>query len=205
MENKSIYEKLLGAEFQRLHPKLQKRYQIREGNPIIAKGTMHHITGGSKWLYPLWIIGTMCKLVFPERGKNIPFTITNKAYQTDKGTEEVYWERAFQFPKKIRYFNATMSYDAKSHIIKDYLGDPSPLYSDLRLTVEEDGSLTIDSVKQRLVIGKIEIPLPKWMYGVATVQEAYDEKMATYTISVHVHNRLIGTVFAYEGVFQLHE
>lgn len=205
MENKSIYEKVLGTEFQKLHPMLQKRYQIREGNPIIAKGKMYHITGGPKWLYPLWMIGTMCKLVFPERGENIAFTITNKAYRTEKGIEEVYWNRAFYFPKKTRYFNARMSLDTKRNIIKDYLGDPSPLYSDLRLTVEKGGELTIDSVKQRLVIGKLEIPLPKWLYGVATVKEAYDEEMGAFTISVHVHNHLIGTIFAYEGVFQLHE
>lgn len=205
MGNKSIYEKLLGKEFRRLHPKLQKRYRIVEGKAIVAKGTMHRISGGPTWLYPLYLLGSLCKLVFPERGNDIPFTITNKAYRTDAGIEEVYWERAFYFPKKTRYFNATMSFDAEAAVIKDYLGDPSPLYSDLRLIVEADGSIRIHSVKQRLVIGKVEIPLPKWLYGVATVKEAYDEKIDAYTISVHVHNRIIGTVFSYEGVFHLHE
>src|SRR5699024_12829644 len=113
--------------------------------------------------------------------------------------------RAFHFPKKIRYFNATMSMDPNHHIIKDYLGDPSLLYSDLNLVVESDGGITIRSVKQRFVIGKLEIPLLKWMYGVATVKETYDEDIEAFTISVHVHNRIIGTVFAYEGVFQIDE
>lgn len=204
MENKSIYEKVLGAAFQRLHPELQKRYKLKTGQQLIAKGTMHHIQGGPKWLYPLWLLGTTCKFVFPESGRDIPFTITNTAYETKAGREEVYWERAFHFPKKTRYFNATMSYDRKTDIIKDYLGDPAPLYSDLQLTAEDDGSIRIDSIKQKLVIGKLEIPLPKWLYGVATVKESYDDEQAAYTISVHVHNKIIGTVFAYEGVFHIH-
>lgn len=205
MRNQSIYEKLLGSEFQKLHPKLQKRYQVREGDRLIANGTMHRIKGGPKWLYPLWLLGTKFKLVFPEGGFDIPFTIKNTAYKTKEGIEEVYWERSFYFPNKTRYFNATMSLDAKRHIIKDYLGDPSPLYSDLKFTIETDGSITIESVKQRLIIGKLEIPLPKMMYGVATVKESYDENIEAYTIYVHVRNRIIGTVFKYKGVFNLNE
>lgn len=205
MTNQSIYEKVLGTTFRNMHPKLQKRYRIVEGDVLTAKGEMKQIVGGPKWLYPLWLLGTLCKLVFPERGENIPFTITNRAYRAADGLEEVHWERAFQFPRKTRYFNAVMSYDPKRQIIKDYLGEPSPLYSDLKLTVHADGSLEMVSVKQRLVIGKLEIPLPKLFHGVARVRESYDEQSEHYRISVHVANKIIGDVFSYEGVFQIDE
>src|SRR5699024_5625009 len=125
MDNQSIYEKVLGAEFEKLHPMIQKRYQISVGETFIAKGMMKQITGGPKWLYLLWLIGTLVKLVFPERGHHVPFTITNHAYKTTDGTEEVHWERAFYFKNKTRYFNAVMSYDKQRQIIKDYLGEPS--------------------------------------------------------------------------------
>lgn len=201
---KSIYEKELGDQFTKLHPMLQKRYDIRDGKLFIGKGTMYDIVGGPKILYPLWWFGTFFKLIFPEHGKQIPFTIKNKAYQTKKGEEHVHWERAFHFPTKTRYFNAVMSYDTKRKLIKDYLGEPSPLYSDLKLTVLNDGSLKIDSIKQRLMIGNIEIPLPKWMYGNATVYEGYDETHECYTIHVIVHNRIIGRVFSYKGIFHVY-
>lgn len=203
MTKLSIYEKVLGADFYQLHPKLQKRYHLVEGDRLVAHGHMKEIVGGPKWLYPLWLLGTKFKLVFPERGKNIPFTITNRSYQTANGTEEVHWERQFRFPNKDRYFNAVMSLDAQRNVIKDYLGEPAPLYSDLRLTVDEAGNLHMESVKQRLVIGKLEIPLPKLFHGVARVEESYDEQAENYRISVHVANKVLGDIFRYEGVFQI--
>lgn len=197
----SIYEKVLGPEFIKLHPKLQERYRIHSGESFVAKGIMKKITGGPRILYPLWWLGTFVKFLFPERGENISFTITNHAYISKKGEEEVHWERAFHFPQKTRYFNAVMSYDKKRQIIKDYLGEPSPLYSDLKFSVLEDGSLQIDSVKQRLVFGRIEIPLPRFLHGLASVRETYQDKRQSYTISVTVKNKLLGTIFAYEGEF----
>src|SRR5699024_2437256 len=76
---RSIYEKELGDQYTKLHPMLQKRYDIRDEKPIIAKGTMYDIVGVPKILYPLCWFVTVFKLVFPEQGKQIPFTIKNKA------------------------------------------------------------------------------------------------------------------------------
>ena len=205
MANKSIYESVLGSTFSNLHPMLQKRYSVKNGRQLKATGIMYQIKGGPKWLYPVWLLGTMCKLVFPEHGEHIPFTITNQAYTTSEGVEEVHWERKFHFPKATRFFNAVMSYDKKRNMIKDYLGEPSPLYSDLQLIVEADRSLTIQSVNQRLVLGPIEIPLPTFLHGIATVKESYHDAEEQFHISVHVRNPLIGTVFAYEGVFTIDE
>src|SRR5699024_7574419 len=140
------------------------------------------IKGFPKWLYPIGLISTMYKLVFPESGENIPFQIKNQAYINAKGQGAVHWERKFLFPKKTRYFNAVMTYDEERHLIQDYLGEPSPLYSDLQISVDSPTCITIHSVKQRLVFGKLEIPLPKIAYGVATVRETYDETRDLFTI-----------------------
>lgn len=201
MTKQSIYQKVLGDQFEKLQPMLKKRYRLHAGQTFTAYGTMEKIQGGPRWLYPLWLLGTKFKLVFPERGEHIPFTIKNRAYITDKGVEEVHWERVFHFPKKVRYFNAVMSYDEKRSIIKDYLGEPAPIYSDLRLTVLADGSLEMKSVKQRLVLGKLEIPLPKFLHGIATVRESFNQIDGCYEIHVQVSNQIIGTVFTYKGVF----
>ncbi|MCM3742580.1 DUF4166 domain-containing protein [Sporosarcina luteola] len=197
----SIYRTVLGENFKRLHPMLQKRYDLADGSVFEATGTMKEIKGGPKWLYPLFKIGVKWKLLFPERGKNIPFSIKNTAYLGSNGESQIHWERIFHFGSTKRYFNALMSLDEKRIVIKDYLGEPSLIYSDLAFDVSDDGSLTIHSLNQRLVLGKVELQLPKLFHGLATVTERYDEADAIYRINVIVRNPLIGHVFSYEGEF----
>lgn len=197
----SIYRKVLADDFKQLHPMLQKRYDISTGAIFKASGTMYEIKGGPKWLYPLFWLGVRWKLLFPEQGKDIPFTITNRAFIGDNGEGQIHWERIFHFGNKKRYFNALMSLDDKRLVIKDYLGEPHLFYSDLDFIVTDQGSLTIESLGQRLVLGKIEIPLPRIFQGLATVTETYDEHLDMYRIQVTVQNPLIGPVFSYKGVF----
>lgn len=201
----SIYQKVLGENFKKLHPKLRYRYESMGKRPFTGLGVMHLIQGGPRWLYPFFRYGVKWKLLFPEFGRNIPFTICNTPLTGRNGEDQIHWERKFQFGEKERYFNALMSLDKEKAIIKDYLGEPARVYSDLVLSVEPDGSLLISSMKQRLVLGKVEIPLPKIFQGIAKVREGYSEAKQAFTIEVKVANPIIGTVFSYEGVFRENE
>ena len=201
----AIFEQVMGNQFSRLHPMLQKRYDLPTGTVFKASGIMHEIKGGPKWLYPLFRIGVKWKLLFPERGNSIPFSITNTSYISDDGERHVHWERIFHFRNKKRYFNALMSLDVERLVIKDYLGEPHIVYADLAFTVTAEGHLKITSLNQKLVLGKIEIPLPKLFQGLATVTEKYLDERACYQITVTVKNPLIGTVFSYEGEFSADE
>jgi len=194
----SIYKEMLGEAFKQLHPMLQKRYA---GPVFKGKGTMSYIGGRPAILKPIFFIGTRWRFLFPEQGKDIPFQIINTNILGPNEEKQVYWERAFYFPKKTRYFNALMSLDAEKGIVKDYLGDPSLFYSDLIFTVTEDGEMLINSDKQRLLIGKLEIPLPKLLQGNVTVKEAFLEEKDTYTIHVLIINPLFGRIFEYKGEF----
>lgn len=201
----SIYKKVMRNDFSLLHPMLQKRYHLPEGTTFKASGVMHEIKGGPKWLYPLFRIGVKWKFLFPEHGKSIPFSITNTAFITENGESHIHWERIFYFKSKKRYFNALMSLDVERLVIKDYLGEPHLFYSDLAFIATDEGHLKIESLNQRLVLGKLEIPLPKFLQGLATVTEKYLEEQGLYHITVTVRNPLIGTVFSYEGEFSADE
>ncbi len=198
----SIYKKVLDQQFNRLHPMLQKRYEFPNHVPFRATGVMKKIRVGPKFLFPLLWLGTKSKLLFPEQGMNIPFEILNTPMVGPNGEEQIHWERIFDFGKKKRYFNALMSFDAKRKVIKDYLGEPSVLYSDLVFTVSTEGDLIIESRKQRLVIGKFEIPLPRLFQGLATVTEKYCDERGVFKIAVNVRNPIIGLIFSYEGAFK---
>lgn len=197
----SIYKNVLGNDFTRLHPMLQKRYALDVGTTFKATGIMKEIKGGPAWLYPIFKLGARRKLLFYETGTNIPFTIRNEAKYGPNDDKQIHWERIFYFGDTKRYFNALMSLDDKRSVIKDYLGEPAVLYSDLAFEVTDDGTLSICSLNQRLVLGKLELPLPKILQGLATVTERYDDKKAVYQIHVRVRNPLIGHIFSYEGEF----
>ncbi|RHW39339.1 DUF4166 domain-containing protein [Lysinibacillus yapensis] len=201
----SIYKKVLNQQYDRLHPMLQKRYNFLNQAPFHATGVMKTIKAGPKFLYPLLWLGIKIKLLFPESGTDIPFKIINTPLAGPNGEEQIHWERIFYFGTKVRYFNALMSFDSDRMLIKDYLGEPSILYSDLAFTVSSEGSLKIESRKQRLVIGKFEIPLPSLFQGLATVTEKYCEEKRAFQISVDVRNPLIGHIFSYEGEFNPHD
>lgn len=197
----SIYKQVMGEQFYQLHPMLQKRYEFPGGNTFTGKGMMRIIEGGPKWLSPFFRIGVKFKLLFPERGENIPFKIVNTPGTGRIGEEQIHWERIFYFRRKKRYFNALMSLDPDRNVIKDYLGEPHLVYSDLSLAATSDGDLRIESKRQRLVLGPLEIPLPKLFQGLATVTEKFVEEKGAYSIKVVVRNPLVGTLFSYEGEF----
>lgn len=198
----SIYQRLLGDDFQKLHPKLQERYALPLGKPFYAAGTMAKIETGAKWLKPFLALTTKWKFLFPESGKNVPFSIKNTCRTLPTGEEEIYWERAFYFEKVTRHFNAFMTIDANRGVVKDYLGEPSLFYSDLRFNVTPDGRLHIHSGLQRVVIGRFEIPIPRLLEGVVKVEEGYDETREVFTIQVDIKNRIIGRLMEYKGVFK---
>ncbi|WP_042145211.1 DUF4166 domain-containing protein [Paucisalibacillus sp. EB02] len=197
----SIYKTALGDDFEKLHPMLRQRYKTMGKRTFKGSGIMHTIVGCPRWLYPICWYGVKWKLLFPERGENILFTICNTPTVGENGEEQIHWERKFQFGKKERYFNALMSLDRGHNIIRDYLGEPAKVYSDLTFRTDKDGSLLISSKKQRLVLGRKEIPLPRIFQGIATVKEGYCDTEQTYIIHVNVRNPIIGTVFSYKGVF----
>ena len=197
----SIYKEMLGEQFERLHPMLKRRYTISPQTAFQAKGIMSKITSGPKWLSPFFRFATRWKFLFPEQGDNVPFQIINTGKIGPNGEQQVHWERTFFFPNETRHFNALMSLDVNKQVVKDYLGEPSLFYSELAFFVTEEGHLQIESRGQRLVLGRLEVPLPKPLKGNVIVKERYIEERDVFSIHVLINNPLLGTLFEYKGVF----
>jgi len=198
----TIYQELLGEDFQRLHPNLQARYALPIGKPFHGVGTMSKVETGATWLKPFLKLAIRWQFLFPENGKDVPFTIKNTCRSLSTGEAEIYWERTFYFEEVTRYFNAFMTIDTKRSIVKDYLGEPSLFYSDLKFAVTPEGRLHISSGSQRIVVGNLEIPIPRLLEGVVTVEEGYDDAREVFTIQVDINNRIVGRLMAYEGEFK---
>lgn len=114
----SIYEKVLGKDFAKLHPQIQKRFGFGSEDQIasIGKGVMEHVWYGKWFALPFLALGTWRNILFPQAGKQIPFSIENYAYTDSFGRETVSWIRTYHFPNRVRRFDATMIYSARNGV-----------------------------------------------------------------------------------------
>lgn len=199
----SIYEQAMGGDFAKLHPQIRRRFGLTsaEGAASIGRGTMDRIWYAKWAALPLYV-GTKRHIMFPSEGKRIPFTIENYAYTDSFGRETVTWIRQFQFPGKIRRFDATMIYSKQRRTIVDYLGDRQHLAVDLDIGPSPNGGIRIRSGEQRFYEGMLHFRFPQKLSGIADVCEWYDDVAEAFKIEVNVTNPLLGPVFGYSGTFQ---
>lgn len=199
----SIYERALGDAFKQLHPRIQERFGYNSQNKIasIGRGVMERIWYAKWAAFPLYI-GTTRHIMFPQGGRNVPFTIENYAYRDSFGRETVTWIRKFKFPNQVRRFDATMIYSEQRHGIVDYLGNKQHLAVDLTISAEANGGIRIRSGDQRFYERWLQFRFPPAFTGIADVCEWYDDTLQQYKISVEVNNPLLGPVFRYNGAFQ---
>lgn len=202
--SKSIYETVLGEEFQRLHPKIQARFGFDSTSQkrAIGRGIMDRVWRGRFYTIPFLIVGTWRNIMFPEEGENVPFTIENWAYVDSHGRETMTEIRTFNL-RKVRRFDAYMVRDPIRNQVVDYQGTHQHLAVELDLTVTETGGLRIESGAQRFFEGPLAFNFPMFFSGKAYVHVWFDETIDKYRIEVEVKNRFWGTLFGFVGTFDV--
>lgn len=200
----SIYQQVLGAEFDRLHPKIQQRFGFCSADRLasIGTGVMENIWHGRFYTLPFLYLGTWRRIMFPERGVNVPFAIRNYAYRDRFGRETVTWIRHFDTGHPRR-FDAYMIYSQQRGRVVDYLGTHQHLAVDIELSVDERGGLRLHSGEQRFYEGPIAFRFPLVFSGIADVCEWYDDAIDKFRIEVSVANRIWGPLFGYHGTFDV--
>jgi Domain of unknown function (DUF4166) len=201
---KSIYQRVLGADFERLHPRIQQRFALTStvGRAAIGRGVMDKVWRGRFYTLPFLYVGTWRNIMFPERGHDVPFEIENWAYRDSLGRETVTWLRTFHTDRPRR-FDAYMIYSEARGRVVDYLGTHQHLAVDLNLSVDERGGLRLRSGEQRFYEGPIAFRFPLFFSGVAEVCEWFDDSRGRYQIEVAVTNRVWGHLFGYRGSFDV--
>lgn len=200
----SIYKRALGSDFRRLHPEIQRRFGFDSHDNLasVGSGVMEEIWKGRFYTVPFLYVGTWRRIMFPETGCNIPFTIENYAFVDKFGRETVSWIRTFR-SRRTRRFDAYMIYSETRGCIVDYLGSHEHLAVDIELSVDEQGGIRLRSGKQRFYEGPIGFNFPMLFSGIADVHEWYDDKDHRFRISVNVKNRTWGPLFGYRGSFNV--
>ncbi len=200
----SIYQRVLGADFDRLHPRIQERFGLSStgGRAAVGRGTMDNVWRGRFYTLPFLYVGTWRNIMFPEHGKDVPFKIENWAYRDTFERETVTWLRTFH-TRRTRRFDAYMIYSESRGRIVDYLGTHQHLAVDLHLSVDPRGGLRLRSGEQRFYEGVLAFRFPMFFSGVADVCEWFDDAAGKYRIEVTVTNRTWGPLFGYRGSFDV--
>ena len=89
MHELSLYRSVLGAEFEKLSPVLQRHYDLEHGQCVVLEGEM------DAWnRFPLLRLGAP---FLPKNQKNIPVTLTLRGVQNPKGRLCLEWVREFRY------------------------------------------------------------------------------------------------------------
>lgn len=197
----SIFADAMGADFERLHPMLRRRFGIglAAGYACVGTGVMHTIRRGPWWTVPFLYLGGRRNILVPHTGRNVPFVIKNYPYRDPYGRETITFVREYRIKQRPSRFDATMVLVGGQVI--DYLGTHQHLAVDLRLRVAEDGSLLLTTHGQRFYEGRIGFRFPLLLSGEATLRESYDDTAGVFRVSLEVRNRLLGFLFGYDGEF----
>jgi hypothetical protein len=200
----SIYQRALGSDFDRLHPQIQRRFGFSSQDNVasIGRGVMDEVWRGRLYTLPFLYIGTWRRIMFPETGRSIPFTIENYAFVDDFGRETVTWARTFE-STRTRRFDAYMIYSEGRARIVDYLGSHEHLAVDIELSVDDEGGLRLRSGAQRFYERVVGFDFPMLFSGYADVREWFDEASDRFRIDVAVSNRVWGPLFGYRGSFEV--
>lgn len=200
----SMFQRVLGSDFQRLHPQLQRRFSVGldSGQACIGTGVMEQIWHTAGWVRPFLLLGATRNILAPKRGRSVPFQIENVPYTDSFGRETVSFVRTFDYPRGVKRFDAQMVLAPDETHIVDYLGTHQHLETPLHLFAEADGSLTIRSQGLRFREGPVDATVPGILSADATIDESFDDDAGRFTISVTVANDRVGPLFGYRGWFQ---
>ncbi|MER6123809.1 DUF4166 domain-containing protein [Streptomyces sp. NPDC001795] len=199
----SIFRTVMGADFERLHPQLRRRFSVGlvSGQACTGRGVMDRVWRGRGLVKPFLALGGTRNILVPRQGRNVPFVIENVPYADTFGRETVTFVRTFDLPGRARRFDAQMVLSPKGDRVLDYLGTHQHLASDLYFRAEPDGSLLIRSGEHRFREGPVDVRVPELIGAEAEVRESFDESTGCFRIRVRVVNRYFGPLFGYEGSF----
>ena len=183
----SVYERVLGSRLEQLDPRLRAYFgEIPDG--MVGRGEGIYDIAGSRhrWLRPVFAWLASRDVLFPEYGRDIPFTVENRG---DRSAQ-----RTFAFPGRQRIMVDAMS--VVEGVLHDRLGRRGGLEVELELSVV-DGGLRMLSRRQWLRLGRLRFRMP----GLVRVELAETARGESQHVDVRMTAPLLGEVFRYAGTF----
>jgi len=191
MTEVSVWQRALGDDYELLSPGLRD-YFARPPEGTVGRGSGRYEVAGSsrRWLRPVLVVLAWRRILFPEFGHGIPFTVTN----TPAGAALRGW-RTFDFPSRPRVMQDEMRIvDDRLH---DFLGRRGELEAQLELEVV-DGALRLHTERLWLNLGRVRLALPR-LARIRLVEESVENGQR---VSAVLSSPVIGDWFEYTGEFR---
>lgn len=223
----SVYERVLGGEVARLHPQLRRYFgSIPAGHEGRGRGVYSWAGPRHRILRPVFSLLAWRRILFPEGGRDVPFTVTN----TPARGGALSARREFAFPGITRVMEDTMRVvrgaDGTPRLF-DGLGRRRGLEVELELHVHE-GGLRMRSTRLALRMplpiarrtargsgsGKkvkgsgaeararfLRVPLPR-VVTMTLDERAHPDGDGRQCVDVRLRAPLLGDLFRYVGEFE---
>jgi len=202
MTNATPLQRALGDRFDDLHPRIRDQYALHSSHAHAwtGRGVMEEIWRG-RLMGPFLRIGARRRVMFPERGRNVPFTIENYAYVDGFGRETLTWTRRFELDRPRR-FDETIIYSEKRGRAIVYAGTHQHVGVELEAAAD-NGALVLRTGTQRFYEWRLGFRFPLLFSGRATVVERYNDELERFEVDVSIANPVWGRIFGYRGWFTL--
>ncbi|WP_026553425.1 DUF4166 domain-containing protein [Arthrobacter sp. H20] len=197
----SIYQRALGADFDRLQPELQAYFSLHAGAGKAGVGTGTFDVAGC----PAWFIRQLFRLAtsensfFPEYGTDVRFQIVNYPHADPFGRASLTARRVLHFPGVDRVFEDTTS--EENGQLLDYVGAHRLTLTDLTCSVTPTGRMRMVSNRTRVFAGPVRLPVPDVVGAQAYMEQWWDEQAGQFRIQTKVIHRQLGTLLVYAGSF----
>lgn len=192
----SVYQRVLGDHFEALHPELRAYFSLPPADSVGRGSGVFEVAGSRlRWLAPVFSFLAWRRILFPEYGRGVPFTVTNIPGPGDGLSAR----REFHFPSRDRIMQDTMHVvDGRLH---DFLGRRGGLEVRLTLAVI-DGGLRMESDGVWLHLGALRLPLPALLAARVALDESW--VAGSQRVDVRMRHPLFGEIFRYAGTFTYH-
>ena len=198
-EPKNTLKNQLGADWKKLHPNVQARFdrEPEPGETVIYTGTMLDIRRSRLG----WLFAHLTRLVgnplTPFRGRSVPVDV---ALFRKEGRDGVFWERTYFYPGRKPYVVVSVKRESGDGEMLECVGGGFGMK--LKVTAR-DGDMHFESYRYFWDFPGFRVPLPHWITpGKAhVIHHDLGKGDFMYTISM-IHPQL-GETFYQQGIFHL--
>ena len=198
MSDTSVYERVLGDAIDGLDPGLRRYFgALPQGSVGVGHGVFAVAGSRLRALWPVWRLLAWRRVLFPEFGHRVKFTVVNTA-QPDGSLTAV---RTVAFGARRRVMLDRMT--VERGMLVDRIGRRGGLEVILDVTVEV-GALRLSSRRIGLRLGRVCLPLTR--FAGVTVHERAACPAGTgappaQAVDVRITMPMLGEVFRYAGTF----
>jgi hypothetical protein len=197
----SPYERVLGAELARLHPRLRDYFAaIPAGCHGHGVGVFERVGTPRRWLWPVLSAFRHRGVLFPGWHHDVPFSVVNTPGVGAQGEPLVAATRHFDFPARGRAMVDSISAVGERAVLVDVLGRPGLIEAALSVAVR-DGALHMRSTAVVLRLAGLRVRVPASISPTVVLVERFDDATDSQHVTVELSAPLLGRLYEYSGSF----